>query len=118
MVGPSAVGSEKGIPSSIQSAPPFSKARRILSVVARSGSPAVRKGISAASPLLCRSANFLSIQLMVRTGASKIQGSGLKVKKNLKLEPHLESHPEIIPDCSHVLISPSGETDDDGLVFG
>ena len=50
IVGPSAVGSEKGTPSSITSAPASTIASTRASVVSRSGSPAVRKGTSAFSP--------------------------------------------------------------------
>ena len=41
ITGPSAVGSENGIPSSIRSAPPSAIARTAFAVVSRSGSPQV-----------------------------------------------------------------------------
>ena len=47
ITGPSAVGSEKGIPSSMISAPATAIALTIASVVSRSGSPQVTKGIKA-----------------------------------------------------------------------
>ena len=47
ITGPSAVGSEKGMPSSIRSAPPFTAARTQAAVVARSGSPQVMKATNA-----------------------------------------------------------------------
>ena len=50
MTGPSAVGSEKGIPSSIRSAPFAAMLFTISTVVARSGSPQVIKGIKAFLP--------------------------------------------------------------------
>ena len=48
ITGPSAIGSENGMPSSITSAPPFTSACMIGTVCAASGSPAVTNGISAA----------------------------------------------------------------------
>ena len=47
ITGPSAVGSEKGIPSSIRSAPFSAAARTIFAVVSRSGSPQVMNGMNA-----------------------------------------------------------------------
>ena len=47
MVGPSAIGSEKGIPISIISAPDFGKASIIFWDVFKSGSPDVTKHIRA-----------------------------------------------------------------------
>src|SRR5688572_14847625 len=46
MVGPSAMGSEKGTPSSITSAPFLARVKTISTDVLRSGSPAVTKGIN------------------------------------------------------------------------
>ena len=51
IAGPSAIGSVKGMPSSITSAPPATNASRIAGVAAASGSPAVTKHTSAALPL-------------------------------------------------------------------
>ena len=48
ITGPSAIGSEKGMPSSITSAPPSASAFMIGTVRRGLGSPAVTKGISAA----------------------------------------------------------------------
>jgi hypothetical protein len=50
MVGPSAIGSENGTPSSMMSAPPSTSACISGSVSAAPGSPAVMKGISALRP--------------------------------------------------------------------
>ena len=47
MTGPSAVGSEKGIPSSIKSAPAAAIAFTTFAVVSKSGSPQVINGIKA-----------------------------------------------------------------------
>src|SRR5919108_3864696 len=119
MVGPSAVGSEKGIPSSIQSAPPRSRARRILSVVSRSGSPAVINGMSAASPRFLSSVNFAPMRLMFRS-RFKVPGSSLRCNGNFRIqhfEPALQLHSQILPDRYHILISPAGEIDDDGVML-
>ena len=47
ITGPSAVGSEKGIPSSIRSAPALTASLTTSLVVSRSGSPQVMKGMNA-----------------------------------------------------------------------
>ena len=47
ITGPSAVGSEKGIPSSIRSAPARTASFTIFAVVSRSGSPHVMRGMKA-----------------------------------------------------------------------
>ena len=47
MTGPSAVGSEKGIPSSMRSAPFLTASLMIFPVVSRSGSPQVMNGMNA-----------------------------------------------------------------------
>ena len=47
MVGPSAIGSENGTPSSITSAPASTSACMTGTVASSDGSPAVMKGISA-----------------------------------------------------------------------
>jgi hypothetical protein len=67
MVGPSAIGSENGTPSSMRSHPARSSSSTTFSVVARSGSPAVTKVTSAFSPRACNSANFFSILLIIRS---------------------------------------------------
>ena len=61
MLGPSAIGSEKGMPSSIISAPADSSRNISDLVVSRVGSPAVIKGIKALFPLLISSLNLFSI---------------------------------------------------------
>ena len=47
ITGPSAVGSEKGMPNSIRSAPPFTAARTQAAVVSKFGSPQVMKATNA-----------------------------------------------------------------------
>src|SRR5437867_8147742 len=57
MIGPSAIGSENGTPTSMTSAPAFSSAARSSSVAARDGCPAVTYGTSARRPSRRSSAN-------------------------------------------------------------
>src|ERR1044071_9076895 len=125
MVGPAAGGSENGIPSSIQSAPPAASARMILSVVARSGSPAVIKGISAASPRFFSSANFFSIRLMVQqypcgraTSRSRPSNFASFAFLAVKLSfCFLQFDAEIIADGQHVFVAAAGEIDDHDLAW-
>src|SRR5947207_698184 len=76
MTGPSAIGSEKGMPNShmpIPAGSARSMASRISPVLARSGSPAVMKGIRALPPCLRRPAKIASIRFM----ALSISGRGM-----------------------------------------
>ena len=50
ITGPSATGSEKGMPTSSMSAPPSTSASRIAALVSRSGSPSMTKAPNAPSP--------------------------------------------------------------------
>src|SRR5258708_1953687 len=61
MVGPSAMGSEKGRPTSMKEAPAFSSSGRIAVVVFRSGKPAEMKGMKAICFLPRRSANIAAM---------------------------------------------------------
>src|SRR3546814_13500947 len=56
MAGPSAIGSVKGMPSSMMSAPPSTSASRIAGVSSTVGSPAVTKVTSAARPAFLQAA--------------------------------------------------------------
>src|SRR5699024_10327068 len=87
ITGPSAVGSEKGMPSSIRSAPLAAIARTVAAVVSRSGSPQVRKGMKAFP--WAKAAWILSYILEVL--------------------------PSIAGDGRAVLVPPPGEGDDDAL---
>src|ERR1044072_3252152 len=57
MTGPSAIGSLNGTPSSINVAPDCARLTRSFSVVARSGSPAVMKGMNPFFPSRLRFVN-------------------------------------------------------------
>ena len=58
MVGPSATGSEKGIPSSRASAPPLTRASTTASLTSGVGSPTMTKGTKAPSSLSRSAANI------------------------------------------------------------
>src|SRR5690349_21362068 len=83
IAGPSAMGSEKGMPSSMMSAPapgrPLSTARE----VSWSGSPAVMNATRPARPSRFSSANFLSIRVVTSIRPSgfgaQIAGNGIEV---------------------------------------
>jgi len=63
IVGPSAIGSEKGIPNSMMSTPPSISAVAISKVASGTGSPAVMKPTSTAFPCFFAAANVLAILL-------------------------------------------------------
>ena len=63
--GPSAIGSVKGIPISMMSAPAFGSALRMSSEVAGSGSPAIRKVTKAERPCFCNSAKRASMRVVM-----------------------------------------------------
>ena len=87
ITGPSAVGSENGIPNSIRSAPPETAARMAVSVISRSGSPQVINAINAL--LLSNACLILLIDIL----------------------------PSIACNSSAVLVSTSGDGDNDNLFF-
>ncbi len=64
ITGPSAMGSEKGTPSSMRSAPAATMACIKGTVVARSGSPAVTKGMRAVRPRAVRSEKRAAMRLI------------------------------------------------------
>ena len=66
IAGPSAIGSVKGMPTSITSAPAAGRAFRMSSEVARSGSPAITKVTRAARPSVFRAAKRASIRVDMR----------------------------------------------------
>ena len=65
IAGPSAIGSENGMPSSITSAPAGGSALRIASEVSLSGSPAVRNVTSAARPCPFNVAKRVSMRVVM-----------------------------------------------------
>src|SRR5690606_15143304 len=78
MVGPSAIGSENGTPSSSTSAPAATSACITGTVASSNGSPAVMKGIRALRPAALSAANFLSRRLIrsARLLSPPLQGEG------------------------------------------
>src|SRR5689334_14926445 len=67
--GPSAMGSVKGMPSSITSAPAAGSFSRIAKLVSMSGSPAVMKGTKAARPSFFSASNLAANLLMRKSGS-------------------------------------------------
>ena len=88
ITGPSAVGSENGIPSSIRSAPASYIAYTSCSVTSRDGSPQVMNGINAFP--------FSNISVILL---------------------FMDILPSVTCDCCAVFISSSGNGDDHNLVF-
>src|SRR5689334_4726458 len=70
IAGPSAIGSVKGIPISMMSAPAFGNALMISSEVEGSGSPAIRKVIKAERPCFFNSAKRASMRVVMMDGRS------------------------------------------------
>src|ERR1700691_5178026 len=94
--GPAAIGSLKGMPSSITSAPAAGNFSRMAKLVSMSGSPAVMKGTKAARPSFFRAANFAASLLM------KNPGSYLLTKR--------------VGDREYILVAASRQADGDDLV--
>ena len=78
MVGPSAIGSENGIPISSRSAPPSTQASAIAFDVARSGSPPITYVTSAASPRARQRANARGDPVSRRRGGLGAWGACLR----------------------------------------
>src|SRR5215211_5728405 len=89
--GPSAIGSVKGIPISIMSAPAFGSALRMSSDVFGSGSPAIRKVTNAERPWLASSANLASIRVvMVQSSRRGVSSRYLRSRRH----PHPNPPPQ------------------------
>src|SRR5262245_33245177 len=88
--GPSAMGSENGMPISIRSAPAAGRPNTICLAVSPSGSPAVTKATKAARPWRFRSAKRRSM----RDGALICLAS-----------PHSHRHAQVLGDGKDVLVS-------------
>src|SRR6056297_2705536 len=75
IVGPSAIGSEKGIPSSITSAPPAASASTYSAVASGSGTPAVTYGTSdGSSPAIACSTSLMEDHHVGRGGDVALLG--------------------------------------------
>src|SRR3954454_24786849 len=105
--GPSAIGSVKGMPISIISAPAFGSALMISSEVAGSGSPPIRNVMNAERPCLFNSAKRASMrEVMVRRSLCQGRGEeGGGLRKSLLLPPQYVSH------LRNVLVAAAGEID-------
>src|SRR5690348_13155904 len=98
ITGPSAIGSEKGTPSSIASAPAATSAFISGTVVAGDGSPAVTYGINAVRPAERSRANVASIRFTPPSSPRRV---------TLRTAVELETH--AIGDGSHVLVAAARE---------
>src|SRR5882724_3358269 len=124
MVGPSAIGSEKGTPSSMMSAPAPGSACMIGTVIAGLGSPAVTKGISAF--FLC-AWSFLNVSgmrdMFRQVGGMKDEGGsenpGLPSSAVFRLHPWLlQLKTRAFGDGIHVLVAAAGKIHQQHLPLG
>src|SRR5574338_260533 len=106
MVGPSAMGSEKGTPSSMMSAPPATRARIRGRVNSGSGSPAVMKGIRALRPLAARLAKVVWILDMGNSAGQP------------KSPAESEGYAGALGHGVHVLVAPAGKIHQQQLFLG
>ena len=88
MAGPSAIGSVKGIPNSIISAPACGRPARIRAEISRSGSPAVTKATKAFSLAALRRAKSASMRLVTGFLGSVGFAGALMIKA-----PHSNARP-------------------------
>src|SRR6185369_12937293 len=95
--GPSAMGSVKGMPNSITSAPAAGSLSRMAKLVSMSGSPAVIKGTKAARPSFFKRAKVLERRVTVFL-ASYLFTQGMR-------------------DREDVLVTATRQTDRDDLIF-
>src|SRR5690606_511301 len=96
MVGPSAIGSENGTPSSMMSAPAATHRCRTSRVTARVGNPTVMYGISALRPAARSRSKVATMRGFIGTASE------------------LDAGP--LGHGVHVLVSPAGQIDQDELV--
>src|SRR5215813_5747532 len=105
ITGPSAIGSEKGTPSSIKSAPASTSACSRGTVTVGEGSPAVTYGISAVPPELRRRAKQASMRFMRQYACNR----RLRPTRRIALRTAEEMEPGAISDRRHVLVAAPGE---------
>src|SRR3546814_13517412 len=103
MVGPSAIGSENGTPSSITSAPASTSACITGTSASSDGSPAVTNGISALRSAALSWANLVSMRLIALL--LPLQGEGAKLPGRAYSKLHLLAH----GDGVHVLVAAAGQ---------
>src|SRR5215216_7461840 len=94
MMGPSAIGSENGTPSSITSAPPATSACMSGTVACGDGSPAVMNGISALRP--------------PRRSESKVEAIR---------DIYSKLHARLLGDGMHVLVAAAREIDEQNAIL-
>src|ERR1700736_876380 len=120
MAGPSAIGSVKGMPISMMSAPAFGSALMISSEVAGSGSPAIRNVTKAERPSLFSSAKRASMRVVIgnfpKRCAADLSPTGRGeessgVRKSLLLPPQNIRH------LRNVLVAAAGEVDHHQMII-
>src|SRR5260370_2306896 len=114
MAGPSAIGSVKGMPISMISAPAFGSAFMISSEVAGSGSPAIRKVMKAERPCFFNSAKRASMRVvMMRRPLLYLSPSGRGEEgARESLLP-----PQNIRHLRNVLVAAAGEIDHHQMIL-
>lgn len=103
---PSAVGSEKGIPISMRSAPAFSISKMNFTVLSASGSPAVRKPMNAF--LFGVSNTFLIYSSYLSPFLLSIF--------HMLISSVMNIHTTVSRDGCHILVTSSGQTYDNALI--
>src|SRR4051794_24663937 len=107
MTGPSAMGSEKGTPSSMTSAPPATSACMSGTVRLGCGSPAVMNGMSALRRSR-RSRSKVDAMRDTKGSGDSIEGA----RRPSELDPGFFSH------GVHVLVAATGEVHEEYLIPG
>src|ERR1700743_3555092 len=92
------MGSLKGMPSSMMSAPAAGSFSRMAKLVSMSGSPAVMKGTKAARPCFFSAANLLANLLMRKSGSYLFT--------------------QRLGDGEDILVAPARQADGDNLILG
>src|SRR5690349_22239366 len=97
IAGPSAMGSLKGIPSSIRSAPAAGSCLTIAAEVLRSGSPAVTKVTKAARPSRFSAAKRASMRFSLTWFHSQLRAQVFRGGENILVAPPAEiGHDQVI----------------------
>src|SRR5690606_37947849 len=116
ITGPSAIGSENGTPSSMQSAPAATSACITGTVASSEGSPAVMKGIRALRPSARRRAKAESMRLIAGAPGSARAGAR-GTGKTCRRRPASEFDAFARGDGVHVLVPTTGQVAQHQLVL-
>src|SRR5215831_16480475 len=120
MIGPSAIGSENGRPSSMRSAPDCSSASISATVRSTSGWPAVMYGTSARRPAARSSARRRSMRFAVSYGAPRRRStvSGEVVEDSNTISMRSRSQDIHFTHLRYVLVSAPADTEQYHVIFG